>query len=129
MSQYLFKVQQLNRLKQKGLLKRFSVDCYGHQETLQEIREKKNKLFMHLKNKKHTKEYEIHFMRYRPFDNDSSSIYSTVSSKPITSTPITSRIYSKPISSRISSKPITSRISSKQMITKKRKRGRGGLFI
>ena len=66
MSQYLFKVQQHNRLNQKGLLKRFSIECYGHQETLEEMRANKNKLFLSLKNKKNTKEYEIHFMRYRP---------------------------------------------------------------
>ena len=70
MSQYLFRVQQLNRLKQKGLLKRFSVDCYGHQETLEEMRAKKNKLFLSLKDKKGTKEYEMHFMKYRPIDID-----------------------------------------------------------
>jgi len=66
MSQYLFKVQQHNRLNQKGLLKRFSIECYGHQETLEEMRANKNKLFLSLKNKKNTKEYELHFMRYRP---------------------------------------------------------------
>ena len=38
MSQYLFKVQQHNRLEQKGLLRRFSIECYGHQETLEEMR-------------------------------------------------------------------------------------------
>ena len=39
MSQFLFTVQQKNRLQQKGLLKRFSINCYGHQETLDAIRE------------------------------------------------------------------------------------------
>ena len=29
MSQFLFKVQEKNRLKQKGLLRRFSMNCYG----------------------------------------------------------------------------------------------------
>jgi hypothetical protein len=48
MSQYLFKVQQQNRLEQKGLLKRFSIHCYGHQETLEEIRARKTKKFMKL---------------------------------------------------------------------------------
>ena len=41
MAQYLFMVQTKNRLKQKGLLKRFSIDCYGHQPSLEEIRGKK----------------------------------------------------------------------------------------
>jgi hypothetical protein len=68
MSQYLFKVQQQNRLEQKGLLKRFSIHCYGHQETLEEIRAKKTKKFMNLKKKKNSKEYEKNFLRYRPID-------------------------------------------------------------
>jgi hypothetical protein len=68
MSQYLFKVQQQNRLEQKGLLKRFSIHCYGHQETLEEIRAKKTKKFMNLKKKKNSKEYEKNFLRYRPVD-------------------------------------------------------------
>jgi hypothetical protein len=68
MSQYLFKVQQQNRLEQKGLLKRFSINCYGHQETLEEIRAAKTKKFMKLKNKKKSKEYEKNFLRYRPID-------------------------------------------------------------
>jgi len=68
MSQYLFTVQQQNRLEQKGLLRRFSVLCYGHQETLEEIRAEKSRKYMELKNKKGTKEYEMVFMRYRPQD-------------------------------------------------------------
>ena len=39
MSQFLFTVQQKNRLQQKGLLRRFSIKCYGHQETLEGMRE------------------------------------------------------------------------------------------
>ena len=68
MSQYLFKVQQHNRLKQKGLLRRFSIDCYGHQETLEEMRAAKARKFIELKGIKGTEEYEQHFMRYRPAD-------------------------------------------------------------
>ena len=37
MAHYLFKVQEKNRLEQKGVLKRFSVDCYGKQETLEDM--------------------------------------------------------------------------------------------
>jgi len=70
MSQYLFKVQQHNRLQQKGLLRRFSVECYGHQETLEEMRAHKAQKFIELKGKKGTAEYEKFFMRYRPADKD-----------------------------------------------------------
>jgi len=38
MSKFLFDVQQKNRLAQKGLLKRFSITCYGHQESIEEMK-------------------------------------------------------------------------------------------
>lgn len=68
-SQYLFQVQQENRLKQKGLLRRFSINCYGHQETLEEIRAKKATKYLELQGKRGTKEYEASFLRYRPGEN------------------------------------------------------------
>ena len=66
MSQYLFMVQSKNRLKQKGLLKRFSINCYGKQETMEDIRANKALKFQELKNKKNSKEYEEYFLRYTP---------------------------------------------------------------
>ena len=66
MSQFLFDVQQKNRLEQKGLLRRFSINCYGKQHTLEEIRVEKSEKFEELKNKKNSKEYEEYFLRYVP---------------------------------------------------------------
>ena len=66
MSQYLFKVQQKNRLKQKGLLRRFSIDCYGEQDTKEKMRAEKLHKYKELKNKRKTKEYEWWFLRYIP---------------------------------------------------------------
>jgi len=66
MSKFLFEVQQKNRLEQKGLLKRFSITCYGHQETIEEMREHKAEKFRELKDKKGTKEYEEWFLNYSP---------------------------------------------------------------
>lgn len=66
MSQFLFDVQQKNRLQQKGLLRRFSINCYGHQETLDSMREEKSKKFEELKNKKNTEDYEKWFLNYKP---------------------------------------------------------------
>ncbi|BAT21998.1 putative polyA polymerase catalytic subunit [Yellowstone lake mimivirus] len=43
MSKFLFDVQQKNRLSQKGLLKRFSIVCYGHQESVEEMKSMKAK--------------------------------------------------------------------------------------
>tara|TARA_B100000282_G_scaffold296034_1_gene276818 strand:+ start:241 stop:1689 length:1449 start_codon:yes stop_codon:yes gene_type:complete len=66
MSQYLFKVQQKNRLQQKGLLRRFSISCYGTQSTLESMRQEKTEKFEELKNKKNSKEYEEWFLKYSP---------------------------------------------------------------
>jgi len=74
MSQFLFEVQQKNRLAQKGLLKRFSIQCYGHQETVEEIRAKKTDKFMELKNRLESKEYEEWFLNYRPFDKNKKTL-------------------------------------------------------
>lgn len=68
MSQYLFKVQQQNRLKQRGLLQRFSINCYGKQLTLTDIRAHKSEKYLELKDKRNSREYEEHFLRYRPAD-------------------------------------------------------------
>lgn len=66
MAQYLFIVQQKNRLQQKGLLKRFSLSCYGKQETLEDMRAEKAHKFNELKDKKNSKEYEYYFLKYTP---------------------------------------------------------------
>ena len=68
MSKYLFEVQEKNRLEQKGLLKRFSINCMGHQETVEEMRAAKTDKFAELKNNKKDAEYEEWFLRYRPLD-------------------------------------------------------------
>jgi hypothetical protein len=66
MSQYLYKVQQRNRLQQKGVLKRFSLQCIGKQDTLEDMRNEKTKMFEILKSKRGSKEYEEWFLKYAP---------------------------------------------------------------
>lgn len=68
MSKYLFEVQEKNRLQQKGILKRFSMNCMGHQETVEEMRAEKAEKFVELKDKKGKPEYDEWFLRYRPLD-------------------------------------------------------------
>jgi len=68
MSNYLFEVQEKNRLAQHGLLKRFSLNCIGHQTTTEEMRAEKSKKYLELKDKKNDPEYEKWFLRYRPSD-------------------------------------------------------------
>lgn len=66
MSKFLFDVQQKNRLQQKGLLKRFSILCYGHQDSREEMRAEKAEKFKELQDKKTSKEYEEWFLNYNP---------------------------------------------------------------
>jgi hypothetical protein len=68
MSKFLFDVQQKNRLSQKGLLKRFSITCYGHQKTVEELRSEKAAKYKELKNNKNKKLFEEWFLNYRPDD-------------------------------------------------------------
>ena len=68
MANFLFEVQEKNRLSQKGLLKRFSINCVGHQETIEEMRAEKAEKYVELKNKQKDPEYEEWFLRYRPTD-------------------------------------------------------------
>jgi hypothetical protein len=65
-AKFLFDVEQKNRLEQKGLLKRFSIECYGKSNTIENIRAEKAKMFQELKNKKNTEEYERWFLKYSP---------------------------------------------------------------
>jgi len=66
MSKFLFEVQQKNRLQQKGLLRRFSITCYGHQDGLEELRAEKAKKYKELKSKGDKKEIEEWFLNYKP---------------------------------------------------------------
>ena len=69
MANYLFEVQRKNRLEQKGLLRRFSVTCYGHMDTLEEIKMKKSNIFKELRKNKNSKEYQEWFLNYKPDHN------------------------------------------------------------
>jgi hypothetical protein len=66
MSKFLFDVQQKNRLEQKGLLKRFSITCYGHQESVEEMRAHKAEMYKKLKASKNKAEFEDWFLNYKP---------------------------------------------------------------
>jgi hypothetical protein len=68
MSKFLFDVQQKNRLAQKGLLKRFSITCYGHQESVEEMKAEKAAKYKELSKSNNKKEFEEWFLNYRPDD-------------------------------------------------------------
>jgi hypothetical protein len=71
MSQFLFDVQQHNRLKQTGLLRRFSINCYGKQPTLESMRFEKTEKYEELKGKRDSREFEEWFLRYIPYEHAS----------------------------------------------------------
>jgi hypothetical protein len=68
MSKFLFDVQQKNRLSQKGLLKRFSITCYGHQESVEEMKAEKALKYKELKKNNNKKMFEEWFLNYKPDD-------------------------------------------------------------
>ena len=76
MATSLFYIQQKNRLKQSGILKRFSINCIGKQLTLEDMRKLKTDMYNKLKNKRYLREYEMWFLRYIPGRNtrDNNSI-------------------------------------------------------
>jgi hypothetical protein len=66
MSKFLFVVQQKNRLSQKGLLRRFSITCYGHQESIEEMKAEKAAKYKELKQSKNKNMMEEWFLNYKP---------------------------------------------------------------
>jgi len=71
MSKFLFDVQQKNRLAQKGLLKRFSITCYGHQESVEEMKAEKAAKYKEFKQSGNKKLFEEWFLSYKPDDINS----------------------------------------------------------
>ena len=65
-SEYLYDLQEDNRLSQKGLLKRFSMDCYGKQPTMEDIRAEKASKYAELSTQRNTHEYDEWFLNYKP---------------------------------------------------------------
>jgi len=66
MAQFLFHVEEQNRLQQTGLLKRFTMNCYGKQDTLESIRAEKTEMYKKLADKRGTREYDMWFLKYSP---------------------------------------------------------------
>ena len=66
MCKYLYDIQQRNRLKQTGLLRRFGITCYGKQETLDDIKAVKAEKYQELK--RGDPAYEEWFLKYSPME-------------------------------------------------------------
>jgi hypothetical protein len=118
-AEYLFKVQLNNRLQQKGLLRRFSVLCYGKQQTLEDMREEKSKIYSQVKENiisRNSKIYNLNFFRYIPkevFDTSSNEVENTKPSKQAKTKKRSTKAKTK--------KQSKSKRRSKQSKTKKRK--------
>lgn len=74
MSELLFKVQEQNRLQQKGLLKRFSIDCVGEQATMASIRAEKNLKHKELNEQRGTEKYNEYFLRHIPAEQKNGTL-------------------------------------------------------
>lgn len=66
MAQFIFNLQQQNRLNQNGLLKRFSTKCYGTESTIEDLKNLKSQMFNLFKNKQKNTEYKKWFFNYEP---------------------------------------------------------------
>ena len=66
MCKYLYDIQQRNRLKQTGLLRRFGITCYGKQETLDDIKAEKAQKYQELD--RNDPAYEEWFLKYSPME-------------------------------------------------------------
>jgi len=75
-AKFLFEIQQKNRIEQRGILKRFSTECYGKQPTLEVIRSEKAEKFKELSNDRKSREYEMWFLKYIPDKIQNRSNYS-----------------------------------------------------
>ena len=74
MSNFLFDVIKQNRLSGKGILKRFTIDCYGNQPTLEDMRSEKALKFKEFKDLKvdfDNKDYQMWFLKYTPSNKTS----------------------------------------------------------
>jgi hypothetical protein len=81
MAKFVFQIQQKNRIEQRGILKRFSIDCYGKQPTLDTIRSEKAEKYKELGQNRNSKEYEMWFLKYIPDKIHHRNEYSKMVSK------------------------------------------------
>jgi hypothetical protein len=65
-AEVLYNIQMNEFMNRRGILKRFSMPCYGKQHILTDSRIKKTEKYFELKDKKGSEEYEKWFLRYEP---------------------------------------------------------------
>lgn len=75
-AKFLFEIQQKNRIEQRGLLKRFSIACYGKQPTLDFVRSEKAEKYRELSSHRNSRDYEMWFLKYIPDKINNNSVFS-----------------------------------------------------
>lgn len=68
-SKFLFDLIEKNKLSDRGLLKRFTINCYGKQKTLEDMRSEKASKFKEFKDLAvdfDSKDYQMWFLKYTP---------------------------------------------------------------
>jgi len=66
MANLFYELQQRNRLEHRGILKRFSIKCYGKQDTMEEMRAYKAIKYRELSHKRNSIDYQRIFLKYIP---------------------------------------------------------------
>jgi len=74
MSELFYQIIETHKLVNKGILQRYSIKCYGDQETIYDMRRKKAHKYYELRNKKRSKEYKQWFFKYAPFNERTKAI-------------------------------------------------------
>lgn len=100
MSNFLIKVIEKNKLSSRGILKRFTIDCYGKQKTLEDIRSDKALKFKEFKDLKvdyQDKDYQMWFLKYNPSKKEHKKSKQKTRKIP----PAVKRVKSKTIRSRL----------------------------
>ena len=113
MSEFLYRVQERNRLEQRGILRRFSINCYGKQTTKEDIRTHKTELFEKYKNDRNSAEWEWNFLKYVPKDN--------VKKTKITKKSKTKKSKTKKSKTKKAKKPKSKKVQKRKPKTKKAK--------
>ena len=112
MAKFLFDLGEKNRLSQVGLLKRFSLHCYGKQPTIENIRTQKAEMFRKLHKEKDKTEWEKWFLKYNPANVDKKGNKAIVDPTPLKSL--------SSVKKQSKKKSITDKSSSKNSTRKKK---------
>ena len=114
-------------------MKRFSIDCYGHQPTIEEMRAEKSEKYKELKDKRGTLEYDEYFLRYRPADSKEDkreknlSRMSNNKASKMGKTSKTKQVKTKQVKTKQVKTSKTKQVKVKK--TKKRRRRQQGFFF